>query len=58
MLKWELSSYALEIPNDADWLFSTQSNLLQADQLIFEDDNEMAAVNINMPYIKIQTNYS
>ena len=53
----ELSTIVLEIPNDAytyntqsksDWLFNSQSRVLQADWLIFEN-NEEATFNINMP---------
>ena len=56
MLTLELSSFILEIPNDAyttlsqsDWLFNTQSRVLQADRLMLEN-NEKATLNINMPY--------
>ena len=52
----ELSSIVLEIPNEAyttqsesDWLFTTQSRVLQADWWILEN-NEKATLNINMPY--------
>ena len=57
MLTLKLSSYILEIPNDAyttlsqsDWLFNTQSRVLQADRLMLEN-NEKATLNINMPYL-------
>ena len=56
MLTLELSSYVLEIPNDAythsvnsDWLLNTHSRVLQADWLTLET-NEKATLNINMPY--------
>ena len=56
MLTSELSSYLLEIPQDAyttsvksDWLFNSQSRVLQADRLMLEND-EKATSNINMPY--------
>ena len=56
MLTLELSSYSLVITNDAykhsvnaDWLFNTQSRVLQADWFILEI-NEKATLNINMPY--------
>ena len=52
----ELSSYLLEVPNDSyptlvdsDWLFNTQSRVLQADWFKLEI-NERATLNINMPY--------
>ena len=54
MLTLELSSYLLEITNDAyttlssDWLFNTQSRVLQADWFIFEI-NEKATLIIKMP---------
>ena len=44
MLTLELSSYALEIPNDAH----TQSRVLQYDWLILEN-NEKAFLNIKTP---------
>ena len=57
MLTFELSSYLLEVPNDSyptlvdsDWLFNTQSRVLQADWFILEI-NEKATLNINMPYL-------
>ena len=56
MLTLGLSSYLLKIPNDAyttlnsDWLFDTQSRVLQADWFILEIV-EMATLNINMPYL-------
>ena len=34
---------------NSDWLFSTQSRVLQADWFILEI-SEKAALNINMPY--------
>ena len=34
---------------DSDWLFNTQSRVLQADWLILEN-NEKVTLNINMPY--------
>ena len=34
----------------SDWLFSTQSRALQADWLVFEN-NEKATLNINMTYL-------
>ena len=56
MLTFELSSYLLEVPIDSyptlvdsDWLFNTQSRVLQADWFILEI-NEKATLNINMPY--------
>ena len=60
MLKLELSSVVSEIPNDtntyvlhkaeSDWLFNTQSRVLQlhADWLIWEN-NEMATLDIVAP---------
>ena len=33
----------------SDWLFYTQSRILQVDWLIFEND-EKATLHINMPY--------
>ena len=33
---------------NSDWLFNTQSRVLQADWLILEN-NERATLNINMP---------
>ena len=57
MLTLELFFYWLEIPNDAystlrqyDWLFNTQSRVLQADWFILEI-NEKATLNINMPLL-------
>ena len=57
MLTLELSSCILEIPNDAyttlsqsDWLFNTQSRVLQADRLMLKN-NEKATLNIHMPYL-------
>ena len=35
--------------SESDWLINTQSNVLQADWLILEN-NEIATLNINMPY--------
>ena len=56
MLRMELSSYVLEIPNDvyytrsiSYWLSNIQSRALQADWLILEN-NEKATLNINPPY--------
>ena len=58
MLALELSSYVLEIPNDAlqhsalsnsDWLFNTQSRVLRADWWIL-GNNGKAALNINMSH--------
>ena len=53
MLTLELSSIVLESPIDtrstSDWLFNTQSRVLQADWLILEN-NEKATLNINMLY--------
>ena len=43
MLILELSSYVLEIPNDA---YTTLAVQLQADWMIFEN-NERATLNIN-----------
>ena len=54
----ELSSYVLEIPNDAHTIFSqsliacstlTQSRVLEADWLIMKS-NETATLSINLPY--------
>ena len=36
---------------NTDWLFNPQSQVLQADWLMLEN-NEMATLNINMPYWK------
>ena len=55
MLILELYSYVLEIPNNgyttlkSYWLSNTQSRVLQADWLVFKN-NEMATFNITMPY--------
>ena len=58
MLTLELSSYALEIPNDAyttisqnliAWLSNTQSTRIQVDWLILEN-NEKAVFSVNTPY--------
>ena len=56
MLPLKLSSIVLEIPIDAyttwsksDWLFVTQSRVLQADWSIL-GNYENATLNINMPY--------
>ena len=38
---------------NSDWLFATQSRVLQADWLILEI-NEKATLNINMPYFIIK----
>ena len=54
----ELSWIILGIPNGAlyntqskaNWLFKTQSRVLQADWLILKN-NEEATLNINIPYI-------
>ena len=35
---------------DSDWLFNTQSRVLQADWLMLKN-NEKAALNTNMPYL-------
>ena len=48
MFTLELSSYVLEIGNP-DWLFYTQSGMLQIDWLILEN-NENAILNVNVPY--------
>ena len=50
-MKLELTSCLLEIPressdSDSDWLFITQSNVLQADRLILAN-NEKASHMIN-----------
>ena len=58
MLTSELSSYLLEIPLPfdayttsvkSDWLFNSQSRVLQADRLMLEND-EKATSNISMLY--------
>ena len=36
---------------NSDWLFNTQSRVLQADWLMLEND-EKATLNINMPYFQ------
>ena len=42
---------------NSDWLFNTQSRVLQADWFILEI-NEKATLNINMPYWHPLTNSS
>ena len=58
---WKCLAYLLEIPDHAyttlsksDWLFNTQSRVLQADWFILEI-NEEATLNINMPYTITQS---
>ena len=55
MLTLELSSIVLEISIDvSDWLFNTQSRVLQADWLILEN-NDKATLSINIPYLFLDT---
>ena len=56
MVRMELSSYVLEIPNDvyytrpiSYWLSNIQSRVLQTDRLILEND-EKATLKIDAPY--------
>ena len=57
MLTLELPTYIFEIPYASllniqsrfEWLFTTQSRVLQADWLIL-GNNEKATLNINVPY--------
>ena len=56
MLTLDLSSIVTEIPIEdvqhsveSDWLFTTQSRVLQADWCILEI-NEKTTLKINMPY--------
>ena len=55
----ELSSYLLEFPMtiiqhavNSNWLFNTQSRVLQADSFVLLEIIEKATLNIYMPYLQ------
>ena len=46
-----IGNYKYNTQLKSDWLFNTQSRVLQADWFVLEND-EKATLNINMPYLE------
>ena len=48
LMYWKFPMMLINLSVKSDWLFNTQSRVLQSDWLIIEN-NEKATLNINMP---------